>query len=53
MNILSTGYIFSLICYVNGLREENAHLDKGFVDLETLPLKKLLEMKKELRNKGK
>lgn len=51
--ILSTAFVLSLICYLNGLHDENAYLDKGFVDLETLPLKKLLEMKKELGKKGK
>lgn len=53
MNILITALIFSLVCYLNGFQKENVYLNKGFLDLETLPLEKLLEMKKELRKKGK
>lgn len=53
MNILQLGISFSLICYLNGLREENTYLNKEPVDLEALPLEKLLEMKKELQKKGK
>lgn len=51
--ILLTGFIFSLICCLNGLEKENTYLDKEFMDLQALPLEKLLELKKELEKKGK
>jgi hypothetical protein len=52
MNILLIALSFSLICYSNGTEEENI-LNRKFMDLEALPLEKLLEMKKELRKKSK
>lgn len=52
MNILLLGLSLTSICYLNGLEEENMFSDKVPMDLESLPLKKLLEMKKELRKKG-
>lgn len=53
MNILSIGLCFSLVCCLSGFKEENIFFDKEFVDLEALPLDKLLKMKQELRKKGK
>lgn len=52
MDTLLLGIYFALVCSLNGLQEENIYLDKEPVDLEVLPLKQLLEMKKELRKKG-
>lgn len=52
MDTLLLGIHFALVCSLNGLQEENVYLDKEPVDLEVFPLKKLLEMKKELRKKG-
>lgn len=52
MNILLIALSFSLICYSNGTEKKNI-LNKKFMDLNALPLEKLLEMKKELRKKGK
>lgn len=53
MNSFIIWISFSLICYSNEFKEENTYVDKGLMDLETLPLEKLLEMKKELQKKGK
>lgn len=54
MNTLLIGLSFSLICYLNGHEEKKPHYwSKASMDLEALPLEKLLEMKKELRIKGK
>lgn len=54
MNILLLGLSLTSICsYLNGLEEDNFYLDKEPIDLESLPLEKLLEMKRELRKKGK
>lgn len=52
MITLLLGINFALICSLNGLQEENTYLDKESIDLEVLPLEKLLEMKKELQEKG-
>lgn len=52
MNTLLIGLSFSLICYINGLEDENI-LNRQSMYLEALPLEQLLEMKKELRKKGK
>ncbi|XP_022168958.1 uncharacterized protein LOC111032808 [Myzus persicae] len=52
MNTLLIGLSFSLICYLNGHEEKKPHYwSKASMDLEALPLEKLLEMKKELRIK--
>ncbi|XP_060863028.1 uncharacterized protein LOC132939716 [Metopolophium dirhodum] len=51
MNTLVIGLSFSLICYLSGHEEKKPHWSKETMDLEALPLKKLLEMKKELRIK--
>jgi len=53
MNTLLIGLSFSLISYLNGHEEKKPYWNKETVDLEALPLEKLLEMKKELRIKGK
>jgi len=53
MNTLVIGLSFSLICYLSGHEEKKPHWSKEAMDLEALPLEKLLEMKKELRIKGK
>lgn len=53
MNTLVIGLSFSLICYLNGHEENKPYWSKETMDLEALPLEKLLEMKKELRIKGK
>lgn len=50
--ILLVGLSFSLICYLNGFEEGNI-LNRKSIDLEALPLEKLLKMKKELQKKGK
>ncbi|XP_025206364.1 uncharacterized protein LOC112602487 [Melanaphis sacchari] len=51
MNTLLIGLSFSLICYLNGLDEEKPYWGTGIMDLEALPLEKLLKMKKELQIK--
>lgn len=53
MNSFIIELCFLLICYSNGLKEDNTYLNRESMDLETLPLEKLLEMKKELREKGR
>jgi len=53
MNTLLIGLSFSLICYLNGLDEKKLYWGTETMDLEALPLEKLLKMKKELRIKGK
>lgn len=48
------GLSFSImLCCANGLQENTPYWGQGTMDLEALPLKKLLEMKKEIRIKGK
>ncbi|XP_027850923.1 uncharacterized protein LOC114130203 [Aphis gossypii] len=51
MNTLLIGLSFSLICYLNGLDEKKLYWGTETMDLEALPLEKLLKMKKELRIK--
>ncbi|VVC40156.1 Hypothetical protein CINCED_3A011710 [Cinara cedri] len=51
MNILRVGISFSLVCCLNGLKKENIFFNEEFMDLEALPLEKLLKMKQELRIK--
>lgn len=53
MNVLLIGISFSLIYSLNGFEEENKYLQGESMDLEALPLDKLLEMKKGLRKNGK
>ncbi|XP_026814503.1 uncharacterized protein LOC113554735 [Rhopalosiphum maidis] len=52
MNTLLIGLSFSLICYLNGLDDKKTYWGTGTMDLEALPLEKLLKMKKELRIKN-
>lgn len=53
MNTLVIALSFSLICYLNGHEDKKPYWNEETMDLEALPLEKLLEMKKELRMKGK
>lgn len=53
MKVLLLGIGFSLICSLNGFEETSTYLQGEPVDLEALPLDKLLEMKKGLRKQGR